>query len=209
MLASALQQGLQALGLSLTPAQQQQLLAYLALFQQWNQAYNLSAIRQPQDMLHLHLLDSLSIAPHLQGQRFIDVGTGGGLPGIPLAICFPQRHFTLLDSAGKKMRFLFQVKQQLQLDNVALHNGRVEAFTANPLYDGVISRAFASLQDMVHHCAHLLQPQGLFYAMKGQWPQPELNALAPPFALAGHHRLQVPGVDAERCLILLHAQHET
>ena len=138
-IAQALRTGCEQLGLTLDAPQQRQLLEYLALFIKWNQAYNLSAIRDPEQMLRLHLLDSLSIAPYLTGQRFIDVGTGGGLPGIPLAICFPERHFTLLDSAGKKMRFLFQVKQSLKLANVDTQNCRVEAYQPAQLYDGVDS----------------------------------------------------------------------
>ncbi len=208
-IAQALRTGCEQLGLTLDAPQQRQLLEYLALFIKWNQAYNLSAIRDPEQMLRLHLLDSLSIAPHLTGQRFIDVGTGGGLPGIPLAICFPERHFTLLDSAGKKMRFLFQVKQSLKLANVDTQNCRVEAYQPAQLYDGVISRAFASLQDMTDACQHLLAPNGRFWAMKGQQPHTELSTVAKHYTVAHSYPLAVPGVDAERCLIALQAKHET
>lgn len=208
-IAQQLRAGCEQLGLTLSDNQHRQLLEYLALFIKWNQAYNLSAIRDPEQMLRLHLLDSLSIAPHLQGTRFIDVGTGGGLPGIPLAIVFPERFFTLLDSAGKKMRFLFQVKQSLNLANVETQNCRVEAFTPESLYDGVISRAFASLQDMTQGCKHLLSPQGYFWAMKGQAPEAELSAVAKHYNVARSIPLAVPGLDAERCLIVLQAKHET
>lgn len=204
----ALSDGLARLDLSLEPAQQQALLNYLALFAQWNKAYNLSAIRDPEAMLRLHLLDSLSIAPHLTGQRFIDVGTGGGLPGVPLAICFPQRHFTLLDSAGKKTRFLFHVKQQLGLQNLQIENCRVEAHRPAVLYEGVISRAFASLADMTQCCAHLLTPGGHFWAMKGVYPAAELSQIQKHYIVQRSIPLQVPGVDAERCLLVLSSQPE-
>lgn len=198
-----LQQALALIDLPLTPTQSQKLGGYLALFIKWNKAYNLSAIRDPQEMIHKHLLDSLSIAPHLTGQRFIDVGTGGGLPGIPLAITFPDRHFTLLDSAGKKTRFLFQVKQALALDNVQVENRRVESFTPSERYDGVISRAFASLTDMTQQCHHLLNSGGKFWAMKGVFPEHELSELEKNYIFEHNVPLQVPGVTGERCLIVL------
>lgn len=195
--------GVQQLGLDLKLQQIDQLLAYLALFEKWNHAFNLSAIRETGAMVKLHLLDSLSIAPVLQGESFIDVGTGGGLPGIPLAIRFPQKRFTLLDSAGKKARFLFQVKQELGLDNVTIENRRVEEFRPEQGFDGVISRAFASLPDMVESCAHLLNDNGRFWAMKGQVPQEELKEIAAHYTLEHCHSLQVPGVEAQRCLLVI------
>ncbi len=208
-LADVLASGLDALGLSLSPAQQEALLQYQALFMKWNRAYNLSAIRDPESMVRLHLLDSLAVAPHLEGERFIDVGTGGGLPGIPLAIAFPQRHFTLLDSAGKKTRFLVQVKQSLGLASVQVLNTRVEAYRPEPLYDGVISRAFASLADMTQSCGHLLHPQGRFWAMKGVYPEAELSQMQKHYIVQRTIPLQVPGLDAERCLLVLQATPET
>ena len=134
---------------------QARLLDYLVLLHKWNRAYNLTAVRDPQQMVTRHLLDSLSIAPHVRGQRLIDVGTGGGLPGVPLSILFPDREFHLLDSNGKKTRFLFQVKTALGLDNMAVHQARVESFEQGP-FDAVLSRAVASLEDMVTGCRHLL-----------------------------------------------------
>ena len=176
---------------------------YLDLFIKWNGSYNLSAIREPEQMISKHLLDSLVIAPLLTGERFIDVGTGGGLPGIPLAICFPQRHFTLLDSAGKKTRFLFHVKQALKLDNVQIENCRVESYQPVECYDGVVSRAFASLKDMVDGCAHLLTENGKFWAMKGVFPDHELSELEKHYMVEASYSLQVPGVDGERCLVVI------
>lgn len=192
-----------ALGLTLSERQQDLLMAYLALLEKWNRAYNLSAIRDPRDMLSLHLIDSLAVAPYLKGDRFADVGTGAGLPGIPLAILFPERHFHLIDSNGKKIRFLFQVRTELGLDNVTEQQARVESLQLETGVDGVLSRAFASLADMVEGCAHLLAPGGRCYAMKGQWPGNELSALPKPFKVVAAHTLSVPGVDAERHLLVL------
>lgn len=197
------QQYAQSIGLALTEQQVSLLLDYLELFEKWNKAYNLSAIRDAEGMFTKHLLDSLSIGPHLLGERFIDVGTGGGLPGIPMAICFPQRQFTLLDSAGKKVRFLFQVKQTLGLGNVDTQNLRVEAYTPEPLFDGVISRAFASLHDMLSWCDHLIHRDGRFFAMKGVMPTEELKNLPPQYRVTATHELQVPNLEGERCLIEL------
>lgn len=195
--------GAQQLGLDLKLQQIDQLLAYLRLFDKWNHAFNLSAIREPAAMVKLHLLDSLSVAPVLKGERFIDVGTGGGLPGIPLAIKFPRKSFTLLDSAGKKTRFLFQVKQELGLDNVTVENRRVEHYQPLQRFDGVISRAFASLPDMVNSCAHLLNEGGRFWAMKGQVPVEELKEIEAKYVLEHCYSLQVPGVEAQRCLLVI------
>ena len=125
----SLDQGLRALGLEISAAQRDGLLAYLDLLQRWNRAYNLTAVRDPLEMVTRHLLDSLSIAPHITGQRFLDVGTGAGLPGIPLAILFPQRRFELLDSNGKKTRFLIDARQRLGLNNVVVHSTRVESLS--------------------------------------------------------------------------------
>ncbi len=187
------------------------LLVYLSLFIKWNKAYNLSAIRSPEDMLNKHLLDSLSVVAEIHRHmtkspnhsRFIDVGTGGGLPGIPLAIVLPKAKVHLLDSAGKKTRFLFQVKQSLSLDNVEIHNLRVENYLPNTLFDGVISRAFASLADMTRLCGHLLDEEGLFWAMKGVFPRDELSELEKHYKVESHISLEVPGVIGERCLIVL------
>jgi 16S rRNA (guanine527-N7)-methyltransferase len=196
-----LQQGCAALQVAVEPRQQQQLLEYLALLSRWNQAYNLTAVRDQAQMVTRHVLDSLAIAPLLTGQRVLDVGTGAGLPGVPLALLFPQREFHLLDSNGKKTRFLFQVKTALCLDNMVVHQARVDAFRSTELFDTVVSRAFASLQDMVHGCRHLLHPAGRILAMKGAYPVQELAAVGPECADIVVHPLRVPGLDEQRHLV--------
>jgi 16S rRNA (guanine527-N7)-methyltransferase len=202
-LTSLLQQGCDDLELAVDPAKRQQLLEYLALLAKWNKAYNLTAVRDEAQMVTRHLLDSLAIAPFIKVQRLIDVGTGAGLPGVPLAILFPQREFHLLDSNGKKTRFLFQVKTALGLDNMTVHHARVEAFRAAELFDAVLSRAFASLQDMVQGCRHLLTPDGCFLAMKGQLPTEELAPVITEYPEHAIYPLRVPGLDEQRHLVVL------
>jgi 16S rRNA (guanine527-N7)-methyltransferase len=200
-LASALRSGSGALGLALEPTQEAMLLEYLELLIKWNKAYNLTAVREPLQMIPRHLLDSLAISPYLQGQRLLDVGSGAGLPGVPMAILHPQREFHLLDSNGKKTRFLFQVKTALGLDNMSVHHARVEGFQANVPYDVVLSRAFASLHDMVAGCRHLLAPGGCFLAMKGVYPSQELVAIERECAVGAVHPLEVPGLAEQRHLV--------
>ena len=195
--------GIKTLGLALEDSKVEQLLDYITEFAKWNRAYNLSAVRNIDDMIVRHLLDSLAVVPHVAGQRIIDVGTGGGLPGIPLAICYPERQFTLLDSNGKKTRFIFHVKTLLGLHNVRVENGRVEALEPTQLFDGVISRAFASLADMTGWCQHLLAAGGKFYAMKGQFPKGELAEIADRYQLVERIDLRVPGEAGERHLLIL------
>ncbi len=193
--------GCARLGLELTADTQARLLDYLQLMVKWNRAYNLTAVRDPAQMVTRHLLDSLAIAPYLRGQRLLDVGTGGGLPGVPMAIVFPQREFHLLDSNGKKTRFLFQVKTALGLANMTVHQARVESFQSDAPFDAVLSRAFASLADMVSGCRHLLADTGHFFAMKGAYPEAELAAIADVCSVEAIHRLQVPGLDEQRHLV--------
>lgn len=199
--ASLLKRGCETLGVAQNDTQQQGLLAYLELLVKWNGAYNLTAVREPEQMVTRHLLDSLAIAPHIKGQRLIDVGTGGGLPGVPMAILFPEREFHLLDSNGKKTRFLFQVKTALSLDNMTIHQARVESFSDSADYDCVLSRAFASLDDMITGCWHLLAPNGHFLAMKGAFPEREIEAIESRCQLDAVHVLQVPGLSEQRHLV--------
>jgi 16S rRNA (guanine527-N7)-methyltransferase len=189
--------------LSPNDLQLDQLLRYLALLQKWNKAYNLTAVRSPEDMVTRHILDSLVVSEHLHGQRIIDVGTGAGLPGIPLAIINPDRDFHLLDSNGKKTRFLFQVKTELGLANITGHHARVELFKPDGLFDLVLSRAFASLKDMVISCQHLLTTEGCYLAMKGAISEQELLQVATVCGVAKVSELTVPSLDEQRHLIKL------
>lgn len=197
---------LAAAQITLHPQQQQQLIEYVQLLDKWNQAYNLTAVRQPEQMLIRHIMDSLVVMPYLQGQRLIDVGTGAGLPGIPLAIALADKTFYLLDSLGKRIRFLKQVKHQLALTNIEIIQSRVEHYQITPLFDGVISRAFASLTEMIHWCDHLLAPQGHFYALKGEIPEQALMQLPDHLQLKQIVPLQVPQLAAERHLVIIQKQ---
>jgi len=189
--------------LYLSESQLAQCVQYVALLDKWNSAYNLTSIRDPQEMLIKHVLDSLVVAPYLTGQRFIDVGTGPGLPGVLLAIYYPDKDFTLLDSLGKRIRFLNQVKMQLKLQNITPIQSRVEDHQPVLGYDGVISRAFASLNDMLSWCKHLPAPNGRFFAMKGAAVQEEIAALPDFVKVVAIHNLQVPQLDAQRHLVVL------
>jgi len=197
----ALVSGLEAMGLPLSASQIDQLLQYLELLQRWNKAYNLTAVTDPLEMVSLHLLDSLSISPYLRGSRFIDVGTGPGLPGIPLAVVMPEAQFTLLDSNGKRVRFLFQVRVALGLTNAHEIHHRAEVYVPELPFDGVISRAFTSLVDMVDKTRALPGKDGHFYAMKGRYPEKELRELSKDYTVSACHQLKVPGVEGERHLV--------
>ena len=200
-LASRIQQGCNGLKLELGAQQQTQLLDYLGLLSKWNGVYNLTAVREETDMVTRHLLDSLAIAPFLRGRRILDVGTGAGLPGVPMAILFPQREVHLLDSNGKKTRFLFQVKTALRLDNMVVHQARVQSFQTAEPFDAVLSRAFASLQHMMQGCRHLLAPEGRLLAMKGAYPSQELDAVGRDCTKLAVHSLAVPGLGEHRHLV--------
>lgn len=190
-------------GISLCDAQKQRLVGYVELLHKWNKAYNLTSVRDPQQMLVRHILDSIVVEPHLVGHRFIDVGTGPGLPGVPLAIVRPQAHFTLLDSLGKRVRFLKQVQHELKLENITPVQSRVEDFAGDLPFDGVISRAFASLSDMVSWCHHLPGRHGRFYALKGVLPEDEIAALPAGFRVEKICPLTVPRQDGERHLVII------
>lgn len=195
--------GAKQLGLALTEHQVAQLLNYLTLLNKWNKAYNLTAVRNPDEMVSRHLLDSLSVLPFVSGSRWLDVGSGGGMPGVILAIMLPDSDFTLLDSNGKKTRFLTQVKLELGLDNLQVVNSRVEAFSPDQAFDGIVSRAFSSLADFTELTRHLSAPDTQWLAMKGLYPDAELQALADDFAVQQSMELSVPGCVASRHLLIL------
>ncbi|RDE18819.1 16S rRNA (guanine(527)-N(7))-methyltransferase RsmG [Motiliproteus coralliicola] len=203
---STLIRGAQKLGVALSGQQQQLLLRYLGLLHKWNRAYNLTAIRDPLAMVSRHLLDSLSVVPEIEAlqpapQRIADVGTGPGLPGVVLAIMYPQQQFTLMDSNGKKTRFLQQAKLELGLDNIEIYHGRVEQYPISEPFDAVISRAFASLEDMLTWTAPLCDQNGYYLAMKGLYPEQELAQMPEGFVLRDSRPLQVPGSEGERHLL--------
>ena len=203
LLSRDLAEGIQQLNLTIDQEKQQLLLDYLQQLSKWNKAYNLSGIKEPVRMLSLHLLDSLSILPFINTNKILDVGTGAGLPGIPLAICFPEKQITLLDSKGKKTRFLFQVCTQLNINNTTVVHDRVEHYRNNVTFDIVISRAYSSLSRFVAQTRHLLGEQSKLLAMKGQYPQAELDDLPEDFKLLSAHKLQIPGEAGERHLLEL------
>lgn len=198
-----LDNGLAALGIEASESQREQWLAYVALLAKWNQAYNLTAVRDPREMVNRHILDSLSIAPYVFGQRLLDVGAGAGIPSIPLAILWPGRQITALDSNGKKTRFMAQVKNELGLGNFTAAQSRVEDYRVEPLFDGILSRAYASLADFVNSSQHLLADGGRFQAMKAILDDSELSALPKPFKVSACLPLHVPGCEAERHLVVI------
>ncbi len=203
MTAEELQQAAHALGVQLAPTTAVTLFAYIDLLEKWNRAYNLTAIRRRDDMIVGHLLDSLSIAPYISGKRVLDVGTGAGLPGLVLAIHAPDRRFDLLDSNGKKTRFLTEAVRTLGLTNVDIQRTRVESFAPVEQYDHVCSRAFTALPEFVTLCGRLVRPGGNLLAMLGKAPDSELSELPNPFKLHRCLPLAVPGLDAPRHLAII------
>ena len=203
--ADELAQGARQLGVELSAEQHEQLLGYLALLIKWNKAYNLTAVRNPDEMVSRHLLDSLSVVPFVAqlGDNWLDVGSGGGMPGVPLAIMFPERNFTLLDSNGKKTRFLTQVKLELKLDNLEVIHSRVEEYRPELPFAGISSRAFSSLQDFSDWTRHLGNGDTHWLAMKGVQPDDELQALPADFRLQSCDVLRVPGCQGQRHLLIL------
>lgn len=189
--------------LSLTDQQKKQLVKLVLLLNKWNKAYNLTSVRDPMEMLVKHILDSLVVSPYLQGMRFIDVGTGPGLPGLPLAIVNPNKEFFLLDSLGKRISFIRNAVRELGLTNVEPVLSRVEEFHPDHQFDGVLSRAFASLKDMTDWCHHLPNENGLFYALKGQYHEDEVQELDVKFNIQQVIKLSVPELEGERHLVLI------
>ncbi len=197
-----LARGVAQLSLEVTPEAQQKLLSYLALLQKWNKVYNLTAIRQPEQMVSHHLLDSLAVLPYLWPGRWLDVGCGAGLPGLVLALMRPDWNFTLLDSNSKKTSFVQQAAIELGLNNVSVCCARVESWQAEGKFDGIISRAFAETSDFTARTRHLLAQEGRWVAMKGA-PEQELERLPSDVRIERVVPLQVPGLDAMRCLVIM------
>ena len=200
----ALARGIEQLGMEVTPEVQQKMLAYLALLQKWNKVYSLTAIRQTEQMVSHHLLDSLAVLPHLWPSRWLDVGSGAGLPGLVLALMRPEWTFTLLDSNSKKTSFVQQAVIELGLRNVSVCCARVEDWQPEEKFDGIISRAFAELGEFTALTRHLLLQDGGWVAMKGV-PDQELVRLPTGIAVERVIPLQVPSLDAARCLVILKA----
>lgn len=188
--------------INLTDQQKEQLVGFVRLLDKWNKAYNLTSVRNPDEMLVKHILDSLVVSPHLHGDKFIDVGTGPGLPGIPLAIANPDKQFVLLDSLGKRITFIKNALRELGIKNVTPVLSRVEEYHEQQ-FDGVLSRAFASLDDMVNWCYHLPNKNGKFYALKGIYDETEVQAVKNPVELVEVISLQVPELVGERHLVVL------
>ncbi len=200
---SQLKAGVAALGLALPAGAEATLLAYLALLDKWNRVYNLTAVRDAERMVSHHLLDSLAAVPFFQGVSVLDVGSGGGLPGIPLAIARPELRVTLIDSIAKKTAFLLQAKAELGLGNVQVVTSRVEDFRPEAQFDVITSRAFSDLKEFVTLTRHLLKPGGRWLAMKGLLPHEEIATLPDSVKVSANHALAVPGLEANRHMIVL------
>lgn len=205
-LAAKLAEGVAELGLTLPESAQERLVEYLALLHKWNRIYNLTAVREASRMVSQHLLDSLAVTPHLNARTILDVGSGAGLPGIPLALAAPGVHVTLVESSHKKTAFLQQAKLELKLDNVAVACERVEAWRPGRTFEAVISRAFSDLAEFVSLAGRHVAPAGRLAAMKGIYPHEELAQLPAGWALESAIPLEVPGLRAHRHLLLLARQ---
>jgi 16S rRNA (guanine527-N7)-methyltransferase len=186
----------------LTPADAGRLLALTEELARWNRSYNLTAIA-PADMLTHHVLDSLAVQHDLHGTRIADAGTGAGFPGLPLAVCNPERHFTLIDATAKKLRFVTHAVNLLGLSNVTVLHARVERLRVDTPFDTVLARAFAPLPQLLENVAPLCGPRTRVLAMKGRWPESEIAAVKAPWGVAASRELAIPGLQAARCLIVL------
>ena len=202
-LATGLAQGLAALGLTIPAAAQEQLIGYLSLLHKWNAAYNLTAVRGKERMLTHHLLDCLAVMPHLPGGNWVDVGSGAGLPGIPVALASPDASITLVDSSHKKTAFLEQVVIELGLRNVTVARSRIEEWQPERRFDVVISRALSDLPEFLALAGRLCAPDGVIAAMKGVYPHEELSQVPPSYRLRSVVALEVPGLAAHRHLVLI------
>ena len=197
-----LHQGLQAMGLALPPGIEPRLLEFMRLLEKWNRTYSLTAVRDPEQMVARHLLDSLAVLPYVRGPWVLDIGTGAGLPGIPLALALPGMHFTLLDSNSKKTRFVTQAVHALGLANVSVVQARAEKFQPPEKFATLLARAFASIPDMLAATRHLCAPGGRWLAMKGVFPQEELAAIPADFT-AQARPLRIPGLEAARHVVII------
>lgn len=195
-----LKAGLQHLNLDLSPDIQQKLIDYVLLLHKWNKTYNLTAIREPQAIVIRHILDSLAIAPYIHGNRILDVGTGAGLPGIPLALAFPKKHFVLLDSNNKKIRFLTHAVTTLKINNTEVIQQRIEDFHPGTKFDIIITRAFASLKNIIEKTRHLFSEEGCLLAMKGKYPKKELQEIRENVIV---HNINVPYLNEQRHLVCI------
>lgn len=200
---SRLETGLEALDISLSSEAQEKLLHFVQMMIKWNRVYNLTSVRKPEDIIIRHILDSLTVVPYLNAKSVLDVGTGAGLPGIPLAFACPDTEFILLDSNNKKVRFVRQALGELELANVEAIQARVEEYKTDAPFDVVISRAYSSVQEMFEQAGRLLAPGGHLMAMKGVYPLAEMEALDGAMPAPEVVRLNVPGLDAERHLVML------
>ncbi|MDH5648268.1 MAG: 16S rRNA (guanine(527)-N(7))-methyltransferase RsmG [Gammaproteobacteria bacterium] len=198
-----LSRGLDALGVEINPRGKKTLVKYVLELEKWNSAYNLTAVREPEQMITRHILDSLSILPLLHGSQILDVGSGAGFPGLPLAVAEPDSFFTLLDSNGKKTRFLTQVVADLELENIDIVQERVEKFHPTEKFDTLTSRAFSSLAELVKAVKHLCAPGSRIIAMKGVFPESELKELPKGFKVIGVESLSVPDLDEDRHAIII------
>ena len=201
--AALLASGIIEMGLDVSRETQEKLLAYMALLQKWNKVYNLTAVRDPLEMVTLHLLDSLSVLPYIKTKNLLDVGSGGGLPGIVLAICLPNLQVTTIDTVQKKVIYMRQVKGELGLNNLEVVHARVENYRPSEKFDVIISRAFSEITLLIKLTQHLLAENGKWLAMKGQVPHDELVGLTLKNKIIP---LQVAGLDAERHLLVLESQ---
>jgi 16S rRNA (guanine527-N7)-methyltransferase len=199
-----LEDGIYELGLEERLAGDTRLMEYITELMNWNRIYNLTSVRKPTEIVTRHILDSLSILPYLGGRRVLDVGTGAGLPGIPLAIACPEREFVLLDSSSKKLRFVQQTLAILQLDNVTLEHTRIEDYQPQERFDSVMCRAFSELRELYRHAARLCTDTGRILAMKGIYPVAEIESLENRKVIEKVVSLTIPGLDAERHLVCMH-----
>ena len=198
-----LEDGIYELGLEERLAGDERLMEFITELMNWNRVYNLTSVRKPTEIVTRHILDSLSILPYVEGRRVLDIGTGAGLPGIPLAIACPEREFVLLDSSSKKLRFVQQTLAILQLDNVSLEHARIEDYQPQERFDSVMCRAFSELRELYRHAARLCSDTGRILAMKGIYPVAEIESLEDRNVIEKVVSLSIPGLDAERHLVCM------